>query len=52
MSIVFVLKTLENFQKYSINCSCKYYCMRLDDGHMTETCCDNNIRGGEEKLLC
>jgi hypothetical protein len=23
----------------------------LDDGRMTETCCGNNIRGEEEKLL-
>jgi hypothetical protein len=26
--------------------------MPLDDGGMTETCCGNNIRGGEEELLC
>jgi hypothetical protein len=27
------------------------YCMPLDDGRMTETCCGNNIgRGGEELL--
>jgi hypothetical protein len=23
----------------------------LDDGRMTETCCGNNIREGEEELL-
>jgi hypothetical protein len=28
-----------------------YYCMPPDDGCMTETCCDNNIRGREEELL-
>jgi hypothetical protein len=28
-----------------------YYCMPHDDGRMTETCCGNNIRGGEEELL-
>jgi hypothetical protein len=26
-------------------------CMLPDDGHMTDTCCGNNIRGGEEELL-
>jgi hypothetical protein len=26
--------------------------MPPDDGRMTETCCGNNIRGGEEELLC
>jgi hypothetical protein len=25
--------------------------MPLDDGRMTETCCGNDIRGGEEELL-
>jgi hypothetical protein len=28
-----------------------YYCMPLDDGRMTETCCGNKIRGGEEEFL-
>jgi pullulanase/glycogen debranching enzyme len=28
-----------------------YYFMSPDDGHMTETCCGNNIRGGEEELF-
>jgi hypothetical protein len=28
-----------------------YYCNPLDDGHMTETCCGNNIRRGGEQLL-
>jgi hypothetical protein len=25
--------------------------MPLDDGRMTETCCSNNMRRGEEELL-
>jgi hypothetical protein len=28
-----------------------YYCMSLDDGRMTETCCGGNIGRGEEELL-
>jgi hypothetical protein len=28
-----------------------YYCMPLDDGRMTETCCGSNIGGEEEDLL-
>jgi hypothetical protein len=28
-----------------------YNCMSPDDGRMTETCCGNNIRRGEEELL-
>jgi hypothetical protein len=27
------------------------YSMPPDDGHTTETCCGNNIRGWEEELL-
>jgi hypothetical protein len=29
----------------------QYYCMSLDDGRMNETCCGNNIGGGEKELL-
>jgi hypothetical protein len=28
-----------------------YYCVPLGDGRMTEACCGNNIRGGEEEFL-
>jgi hypothetical protein len=28
-----------------------YYCMPLDDGLMTETCCGNNIGRGEEEVF-
>jgi hypothetical protein len=27
------------------------FCMPPYDGHMTETCCSNDIGGGEEELL-
>jgi hypothetical protein len=32
-------------------CSQANYCIPLDDGRMTETCCGNNIRRAAEELL-
>jgi hypothetical protein len=46
-----------NFNKFTrrSNISCIFLKIKLflplDDGRMTETCCGNNIRGGEEQLL-
>jgi hypothetical protein len=41
----------DSYCKSSKELKTVYYCMQLDDGHMTETCCGSNNRGGEEGLL-
>jgi hypothetical protein len=38
------------FQAASKQLETVYYCIPLDDGRMTETCCGNNIGRREEEL--
>jgi hypothetical protein len=45
-----MLSIANSYCKSSKQLKTVYYCMSLDDGRMTETCCGSNIRAGEELL--
>jgi ArsR family metal-binding transcriptional regulator len=45
---VFIINTAISVRK---QLETLYYCVPLDDGRMTETCCSNNIGRGQEELL-
>jgi hypothetical protein len=49
----YVITNCGYYSVLPVACVCvrTYYCMPPDDGCMTETCCGDNIGGGEEELL-